>query len=529
MPSGMEDDKYIKKPNTLIEYTPQQVEELLKCEDPINGPLYFMETFMWIQHPVKGSMRFEPFEYQKGLIQSYVTHRNQISLLGRQLGKTTCAVGYLLWYAMFMPDSYILIASKTGDDALDIMDRLRFAYEMLPDHIRAGVRVYNKKSIRFDNGSKIQSTTTTSSTGRGKSLSLIYLDEFAFVDPPRVAKELWTSLSPTLSTGGRIIITSTPNSDQDQFAELWLESQMKFDKNGEKFPNGVGRNGFGSFFATYKDHPERDEKWAHEERSKIGDERFRREHECEFIIFDETLISSMKIAKMKPKDPIKRSGQVRWFKKIRSEATYAVALDPSMGTGGNNAAITIWELPSIEQVGEWRDNRTTVEGQMRVFKDILHEIQSQGDPEIFWTLENNSLGEAALVIIRDTGIENFPGTFVHDRKKDGSDRSRKGFVTTNKSKLEACAKFKQWVESGKMSINSAALIDELKTFVARSNTYIAKQGCYDDLISSTLLFVRMAEVVARWDDEIFESIKGNIMEQEIDENDFDVRMPLPFI
>lgn len=438
---------------------------------------------------------------------------------------TTCAAGYLLWYAMFIPDSYILVASKTGADALDIMDRVRYAYEGLPDFIRAGVREYNKKSMKFDNGSTIVSTTTTANTGRGKSISLIYLDEFAFVDPPHVAKELWTSLSPTLSTGGKVILTSTPNSDQDQFAEIWFGSQHKFDEFGNPYPGGVGKNGFGSFFATYEDHPERDEEWARGERGKIGDERFRREHLAEFIVFEETLISSIKLADMVGKDPFRKSGQVRWYKQIKENNTYVVSLDPCMGTGGDNAAITVWEVPSMEQVGEWYHNKTSIEGQMKVLRQILLEIWEQGKPEIYWSLESNTLGEAALVIIRDTGEQNFPGTFLSERKSDGGSRKRKGFTTTNKNKLKSCSRIKQWVETGQIKIHSAPLITELKNFIAKGNSYQAKEGTRDDLVSSMLVFVRMVEYIAKWDDETSSVINSNIDDEWDDEG----RTPLPLI
>jgi hypothetical protein len=95
-------------------------------------------------------------------------------MLPRQTGKTTTAAGYLLWYAMFVPDSTILIAAHKYTGAMEIMNRIRYAYELCPDFIRAGVTSYNKQSIEFDNGSRIVAQTTTETTGRGMSLSLLY-------------------------------------------------------------------------------------------------------------------------------------------------------------------------------------------------------------------------------------------------------------------------------------------------------------------------------------------------------------------
>ena len=147
----------------------------------------------------------------------------------------------------------------------------------MPDQVRAGVKSYNKRSIEFDNGSRIIVSTTTDNTGRGMSISLIYLDEMSFI-APNIAKELWTSLSPTLSTGGKCIITSTPNIDEDQFAEIWFGANQMVDKDGNE--TLVGRNGFRPFLATWEAVPGRDEEWARHQREELGDGRFEREHNC---------------------------------------------------------------------------------------------------------------------------------------------------------------------------------------------------------------------------------------------------------
>jgi hypothetical protein len=198
----------------------QQLEDFIKCSDPATGYLHFMDNFFMIQHPTRGAMNYHPWDFQERLIETYHKYRFSISLMPRQTGKSTSAAGYLLWYAMFVPDSTILIAAHKYAGAQEIMQRIRYAYENCPLHIKAGVVTYNKGSLDFDNGSRIISATTTENTGRGLSISLLYLDEFAFVRPT-IAQEFWTSITPTLSTGGKAIITSTPNSDEDQFALIW--------------------------------------------------------------------------------------------------------------------------------------------------------------------------------------------------------------------------------------------------------------------------------------------------------------------
>lgn len=509
----------VKKAHAKQKYTLEQVEHLEKCMDPVNGPLYFARHFIQIQHPVKGSIPFEPYDFQHRLIESYTNHKQCIAMLPRQMGKTTCAVAYLLWYTMFVPDCQVLIAAHKYEGAKDIMDRYRFGYENLPDFIRAGVYSYNRNTIEYDNGARIQATTTTENTGRGKSLSLIYCDEFAFVQPPEKAKEFWTALSPTLATGGKCIITSTPNSDEDQFAMIWTEANKKFDEHGNEAEVGV--NGFGSFFAHWSEHPDRDDEWARVEQAKIGEERFRREFECEFLIFDETLINAVKLTELEGKDPILTTGQTRWYKNIDPKCTYLCALDPSLGTGGDYAAIQIFEMPSMIQVGEWRHNTTPIQQQIRIMREILKYITEQGEekggtPQIYYSVENNTLGEAALVVISDIGEENFPGLFLSEPIRKGHIRRfRKGFNTTHRTKITACSKLKNLLEKYKMSIHSKPLISELKTFVASGTGFNAKSGEHDDLVSATLLCIRMADVLADWDPKIYEKMTEKLTEDQM--------------
>jgi len=457
-----------------------------------------MDNFFWIQHPTKGKMAYHPFEYQTRLIDTYHNYRYSISMMPRQTGKSTSAAGYLLWYAMFIPDSTILVAAHKYAGAQEIMQRVRYAYESCPDHIRAGVVSYNKGSIEFDNGSRIVAQTTTENTGRGMSITLLYADEFAFVRPT-IAKEFWTSISPTLATGGKAIITSTPNSDEDQFALLWKGANKMEDAHGN--PTEVGINGFRAYRSYWDEHPDRDEQWAAEQRAALGDDRFRREMDCEFIINDETLIAPAKLIDLKPVDTLYKTGQVRWFKEPLPGKFYVVGLDPSLGTGGDPAAIQVWEANTTEQIAEWKHNRTTIPVQVRILADIIKHITDKTNEEnnVYYSVENNTIGEAALISIRDYGEENIKGYFLSDPK---GGKGRKGFNTTHKVKLSACAKLKNLIESNRMIIRSPSLISELKTFVAHGMSYAAKPGETDDLVMATVLVVRMLSLLQTYHQEL---------------------------
>ena len=510
-----------KKANKKETYTESQIQDLAKCMDFDEGYLHFAKHFAYIQHPVRGKLLFDPYEYQLRLLHSYHNYRFNINMMPRQTGKTTCAAIYLCWYAMFHPDQTILIAAHKYTGAQEIMQRIRYVYETCPDYIRAGVVNYNKGTIEFENGSRIVSQTTTGNTGRGMSISLLYCDEFAFVQP-NIAEEFWTSISPTLATGGRAIITSTPNSDEDTFATIWKQAEQKFDEYGNE--SDVGINGFHAFRASWDEHPDRDEKWRDEEIGRIGEEKFRREYGCEFLVFDETLINSIKLATMEGVSPIVNMGQTRWYKKPSSQYTYAVALDPSMGTGGDYAAIQVIELPTYEQVAEWQHNTTAIPGQIRVMSDICKHIAdvTGSSSNIYWSVENNGIGEAALIVINDFGEENIPGLFVSEPIRKGHVRKfRKGFNTTHSSKITACSRLKTMIENDKMKVNSKTLISELKNFIATGSSYQAKLGTTDDLISAVLLAIRMMGVLKDWDPRIY-----NTFNQAEHIEDYEPPMPI---
>jgi hypothetical protein len=517
---GTVETSLIKSPYSSVSYTDEQIREFAMCADPKTGPMYFLDHFFYIQHPTRGRMLYHPFEYQTRLIDTYHNYRFSISMMPRQTGKSTSAAGYLLWYAMFIPDSTILVAAHKYTGSQEIMQRIRYAYESVPDHIRAGVTNYNKGSIEFDNGSRIVSATTTENTGRGMSISLLYADEFAFVRPT-IATEFWTSISPTLATGGKAIITSTPNSDEDQFALLWKGANRCEDEYGN--PTEVGHNGFKAYRAFWNEHPDRDENWARQQRAALGVDRFRREMDCEFIIADETLIAPAKLFDLQGREPIYKTGEVRWYKKPERDKIYVVGLDPSLGTGGDPSAIQVFEANTTEQIAEWRHNRTDIPTQIRILSNIIAHINEVvKDPKnIYFSVENNTIGEASLISIAEYGEENIEGYFLSEPGGSSTGRRyRKGFNTTNKPKLAACAKLKHLIESNRMKINSRSLVGELKNFVATGASYAAKPGETDDLVMSTMLVIRMLTVL--------QSYHADLDEHMRDHNESIIE-PLPFV
>jgi hypothetical protein len=199
-------------------------------------------------------------------------------------------------------------------------------------------------------------------------------------------------------------------------------------------------------------------------------------------------------------------GQVRWYKKPTKGNIYTVALDPSLGTGSDPAAIEIFEANTTEQIGEWKHNKTDIPTQIKLLAQINKYIEDcTGEPSnIYYSIENNTIGEAALISLAEYGESNISGIFLSERGK-----KRKGFNTTHKVKLPACAKFKTLVETRKMKIRSKSLVTELKSFVANAGSYAAKVGETDDLVMATLLTVRMLQELSDYHTTLEEQIRDH--------------------
>lgn len=255
----------INKANTTHDYAEHQILELQRC---ISDPVYFISTYIKAKHPALGLIPMGLRPYQHRMIDAVMNNRNTIVLSARQTGKTAAIIGYLMWYAMFTFDRTILIASNKNSSAMESIHKIRTSYESLPNWMKPGVTDdgWNKHGVSFDNGTRIISETTSPTSGRGLSISVLYLDEFAFVHPT-VQEEFWGSISPTLATGGSCIITSTPNGDKDIFSRLWRGAQSN-------------ANGFKPIFVNWDEAPDRDDEFKRTEIGKIGEQRWLQEYEC---------------------------------------------------------------------------------------------------------------------------------------------------------------------------------------------------------------------------------------------------------
>ena len=478
----------VVKAHQEFEYTEEQLRELKKCS---KDPIYFITKYVKIQHPKLGSVPFEMYNYQKELIHNFQNHKYNILLSARQTGKSTVVAIYLLWYTIFHDDKTVLIVSNKNSNSMEIITRIRYAYESLPNWIKPGVMEdgWNKHNVGFDNSSRILSEATTEQSGRGLSISLLFCDEFAHVKN-NIQEEFWTSIQPTLSTGGDCIIASTPNGDTNLFAQLWRQAE-------------TGINNFHPRWVKWDEPPGRDEKFKKDQIGNLGSEqKWRQEFACEFLSSDALLINSMFLNGLNSQVSLPEPNDkgFKFWSPIAKGKTYIVAIDPATGSGKDFSVIEVVEFPSLRQIAEWRFNTMDTTVMYLALKWILRRIHVVGG-NAYFSVENNGVGEALISLY--TFDEEPPeiGEFVSEEGKN-----RLGMSTQGRTKLTACTNFKQLLEKGKFQIYSKDLLSELKYFVRREGTFKAQFGATDDCVSAFLLITRMLGEIASYEQEAFDAL-----------------------
>lgn len=318
----------IKRPHKESEYTPNLISELRKC---MTDPIYFIENYIKVVDPIKGAVPMKLYDYQKEMLMSIHNNKDTIILASRQLGKTTVVAMYVVWLTCFADKDepkFCIIASKAMNHATEIMSRIKFAYEELPEWLKPGCKFYNRTSIEFDNNSKIKCEATSEKTGRGSSPSFLFIDEIAFLSR-RIQDEMWASLAPSLSTGGKFVLTSTPNGDSDLFASLWRGANS-------------GQNNFHPIKALWHQHPDRDENYYKDMVGKLGPVKARQELDCEFLSSDALLVDSRRLHMLRAKPHIREEMGFKFWKDVGGAGkTYMVGVDPATGNGSDFTSIEV--------------------------------------------------------------------------------------------------------------------------------------------------------------------------------------------
>ena len=463
--------------------------EYAKCA---TDPTYFLGKYGIIQHPVKGKVNFNLYDFQEKSLKSFMEHDYNIVLKARQLGLSTLTAGYALWMMTFQPDKNILVIATKQETAKNLVTKVRVMHANLPGWLKQPCVEDNKLSLRYKNGSQIKAVASSEESGRSEALSLLIIDEAAFIDK---IDTIWGAAQQTLATGGRALVISTPNGVGNFFHKTWVGAES-------------GTNDFNFINLHWSVHPERGQEWRDEQDKLLGPSLAAQECDCDFITSGRGVIDGLLLEQMKEssvREPMEKRGidSNYWiWQPPNYTKNYVVSADVSRGDGTDYSAFHIIDVESLEQVAEYKGKISTQD-----FGNMLVNVASEYNNALL-VVENNNIGWAAIQQVID---REYPNLFYTSKDLQYVDvqhqitnkyRSQErnmvpGFSTTSKTRPLIIAKLEEMFREESVMVHSQRLIDELFVFIYNGNRAEALKGYNDDLVMSFAIALWVRDTALR--------------------------------
>jgi hypothetical protein len=448
--------------------------EYKKC---LENPMYFMKKYVKIQHPKRGTIPFELYPFQDTALQELIDNDYNIILKSRQLGITTLSSAYSLWMMIFHSDKNILCISITQETSKEIVTRVRFANDNLPSWLKVPCVEDNRLSLRLKNGSQIKAVSSSGTAGRSAALSMLIIDEAAFIDN---IDEIWTSAQSTLSTGGKAIVLSTPNGVGNFFHRTWVEADAK-------------KNKFHTIKLPWHLHPERDQTWRDEQTKLLGPKMAAQECDCDFAtsgntVIDVPILDFYKQSKVRP--PVETRGMDKsyWIWEYPDYSrSYLLAADVARGDGADYSAFHVIDVESFTQVAEYKGQVSTKD-----YGNMLVNVATEYNNALL-VIENMNVGWGAIQQALDrkyanlfyssadlkyVDVEHQMTNRIHSSEK----KMTPGFTTTSVTRQLIISRLETYMREKAINVQSTRIVDELYTFIWNNGKAEAMRNYNDDLV-----------------------------------------------
>ena len=471
----------LKKANVQQEFTEEQILEFMKCA---GDPVYFANNYMKIVSLDEGLVQFKPYDFQETLIRNFHENRFNICKMPRQTGKSTTSVAYLLHYIVFNDSVNVGILANKAATARDLLGRLQTAYENLPKWMQQGIISWNKGSMELENGSKILAASTSASAVRGMSFNILFLDEFAFV-PNHIAEAFFSSVYPTITSGKttKVIMVSTPHG-MNHFYRYWHDAEK-------------GKNDYVPTDVHWSQVPGRDAEWRRQTIANTSEQQFKIEFECEFLGSVDTLIAPSKLRAFVYEAPIIRKAGYDCYEQPIKGHDYVMTVDVARGVSEDYSAFVVVDITEFPHkvVGKYRNN----EIKPMIFPNVIWEVAKNYN-DAFIMCEVNDIGDQVASILNfDLEYDNLLMCSMRGRAGQVVGQGFSGKKTQLGVKMSKTVKkigslnLKTLIEADKLIFKDYEIISELTTFIQKSNSFEAEEGCNDDLAMCLVIFAWLVQ------------------------------------
>lgn len=455
-------------------------QEYIKCA---KDPAYFMKKYCYIQHPTRGRILFSLYPFQEKVLHLFRDNQYIITLKSRQLGISTLAAAYSLWLMIFQKDKNVLALATTQATARNLVSKTMFMYDQLPKWLKLPAVEKNKLSLRLKNGSKITAKSSNADAARSEAVSLLLIDEAAFIDN---IQETFTAAQQTLATGGQCMALSTPNGIGNWFHQTWEKAE-------------TSENSFLPIKLPWTVHPERNQSWRDQQDADLGPRMAGQECDCDFLSSGDTVFEPEDLLfyeKTYEKDTLERRGvdSNLWiWEGVDYSKSYMVVADVSRGDSADYSAFHIMDLENCVQVGEYKGKLSPKD-----FGNVLVGIASEYNDALL-VVENANIGWATIEQILEREYKNLyysstsnTETVESYMQKYERDKLVPGFTMSMRTRPLVIAKMMEYIREKSVTIQSKRLLAEMRVFIWKNGKAQAQSNYNDDLIMSfaTGLYVR---------------------------------------
>jgi hypothetical protein len=450
-------------------------QEYIKCA---TDPVHFFKKYCYINHPIKGRVLFHLYPFQEKTLTAFRNHRFTITNKSRQLGISTLVAGYSLWTMLFQKDKTVLCIATKQETAKGMIEKVQFMYTNLPSWLRGSQKPLsdNKLSLKLANNSQIVATSAASDAGRSYAVSLLVVDEAAFIEG---IDKIYTSIKPTIATGGGIIALSSPNGVGNWFHKIYTEAQM-------------GTNDFLPIELKWNLHPDRDEKWYETEKANMSPREFAQEYDCDFLGSGNSVVEPEILSFYEEtyvQDPVERRfmGGDYWIWHYPDYSKqYVVCADVARGDSSDYSAFHVIDATTCEQVAEYKSQVDT-----RTYGNMLVSVATEYNNALL-VVENANIGWDVINTIIEKGYQNLyysPRVYgeVNIDKwlaKYDSEQTVPGFTMSSKTRPLVISKMESYIRERSFIFHSKRLLEELRVFTWQHGKAQAQNGYNDDLTMS---------------------------------------------
>jgi len=453
--------------STALHTKNEQIREIIKCG---KDPVYFIKNYVKIQHPTQGTIPFETYDFQDDCIAAFLEHRLNIILKSRQLGLSTVSAAYAVWMAIFQKDKNILVIATKLATAINFIKKVTVMVGNIPKWLLLPKYEPSKQQVQFSNGSTIKAVPTSEDAGRSEALSLLIVDEAAWI---LGFSEIWAGLAPTFSTGGRAIILSTPNGVGGQYYNLWTQAE-------------AGVNGFNPIRIMWHQHPDHDQEWFDKETRNLPRKKVSQEYLCDFISSGDTFLQANDLDELRTmiQQPLEKVGEKFniwvWSQPIPGRQ-YVISADVARGDARDFSAFHVIDVEDKEVAAEYMGKIAPEQ-----LADLLGEWGKKYNTALI-VPEVNTFGYFVNTKLRDSGYKRlyYPKHRGNPFDYIPTDSTElPGFPTNQKSRVQILTKLEELIRNKQLRVYSQRLYDQLQAFIWNGNKPMASKDSFDDLIMS---------------------------------------------